>query len=160
VAAGPRLTIRRATPEDAPEVARLLHDFNSSYDEYTPGVAAITERAGPLIAARQMTALLAGEPGEPAVGIADVRFTPSVFTGKLDADLNELYVEPAHRGRGIGRALIDEAITVARAAGANWMGLVTGEEDTAAIGLYESSGFTNRSDPPDGPLYVFYERDL
>ena len=34
------------------------------------------------------------------------------------------------------------------------------EDDTAARALYESAGFTNREGRPDGPVMLFYERDL
>lgn len=38
--------------------------------------------------------------------------------------------------------------------------LNTGETDTAARGLYESFGFTNREGGPDGPSMLFYEREI
>jgi ribosomal protein S18 acetylase RimI-like enzyme len=38
--------------------------------------------------------------------------------------------------------------------------LGTAETDTAARGLYESAGFTNREREPDGPVMLFYEREL
>ncbi len=40
------IQIRRADPEDAAAIARLLHDFNNEYSEPTPGVAALTGYAG------------------------------------------------------------------------------------------------------------------
>ena len=61
---------------------------------------------------------------------------------------------------GIGRALMEAAMETARQVGAARMELGTSETDTAAIGLYESSGFTNRERQPDGPRMLFYERDL
>ena len=48
----------------------------------------------------------------------------------------------------------------ARAAGATRMDLNTGETDTAARGLYESIGFTNREGREDGPSMLYYEREL
>ena len=53
-------TVRRAGVEDAADVARLLHDFNTEYDDYTPGVEALTERAESMIAAGETTFLLGG----------------------------------------------------------------------------------------------------
>ena len=48
----------------------------------------------------------------------------------------------------------------ARAEGATYMELGTGEDDTAARALYESLGFDNHGGRPDGPLNFFYEREL
>ncbi len=67
---------------------------------------------------------------------------------------------PARRGHGLGRALLEAAIGVARAEGAGHMDLGTSEDDVAARALYESLGFTNREGRPDGPVMYFYEREL
>ena len=151
------ISVRRAEAADAPEVARLLHDFNTEFSEPTPGIPVLTDRARRLLADGAMTVLLAGEGPD---GLAQIRFRPSVWTGALDAYLEELYVVPQQRGRGIGRALMEAAMETARQVGAARMELGTSETDTAAIGLYESSGFTNRERQPDGPRMLFYERDL
>jgi ribosomal protein S18 acetylase RimI-like enzyme len=149
--------VRRAGVDDARDVARLLHDFNTEFSSPTPGVEALTARTRQLLAAGEMTVLLGG-PGPD--GIAVIRFRPSLWTEALDAYLEELYVAPEQRGRGIGRALLEEAMATARAAGAARMDLGTSETDTAAIALYERCGFTNREGAPDGPAMLFYERDL
>jgi ribosomal protein S18 acetylase RimI-like enzyme len=149
--------IRRAGPADAPEIARLLHDFNVEFGEPTPGVPALTEYARRLLEEAEMTVLLAGEGPD---GISLIRFRPSVWTGAAEAHLQELYVVPPLRGRGIGRALLEATIAAAREAGATGIDLNTGETDTAARALYESMGFTNREGSPDGPSMLFYERDI
>jgi ribosomal protein S18 acetylase RimI-like enzyme len=74
--------------------------------------------------------------------------------------LAELYVEPERRGHGLGRALMQTAIEIARAEGATYMDLGTSEDDVAARALYESLGFSNREGRPDGPVNYFYEREL
>ena len=48
----------------------------------------------------------------------------------------------------------------ARAHGADMIDLGTARTDTAARGLYESAGFTNREGKPDGPVMLYYEREL
>jgi len=48
-------------------------------------------------------------------------------------------------------------LEVARAQGATRIDLGTSETDTAAIGLYESCGFSNLE---HGAKMLFYERDL
>jgi len=149
--------IRLATPDDAPAVARLLHDFNTEYDDFTPGVEALTRNAREMLVDGDMIVLLAGDGPD---GFAELRFRKSVWTAKLDAYLEELYVVPALRGQGIGRVLLREAMDVARAEGAVNIELGTSEDDEAARALYESEGFTNREGRPDGPVMFFYERAL
>jgi ribosomal protein S18 acetylase RimI-like enzyme len=149
--------IRRATPGDAPLVARLLHDFQREFDEPTPDVETLGERYAELLRNRQMTVLLAGDRPD---GFAQLRFRPWVYSAGLHAYLEELYVMPAQRGRGLGRALLEAAMEQARGEGATHMELGTSETDEAARALYESAGFINREGGPHGPVMFFYEREL
>jgi ribosomal protein S18 acetylase RimI-like enzyme len=150
-------TVRTAGPEDAARAARLLHDFNTEFDSPTPGVAALTERLGQLIETGAVTVLLAGAGPD---GVAVLRLRPALWSEGEDAYLEELYVVPAQRGAGIGRALLDAALDTAREAGAVRIELGTGETDIAARHLYESAGFTNREHRPEGARMMFYEREL
>jgi ribosomal protein S18 acetylase RimI-like enzyme len=152
-----RSSVRRATPNDAGDVARLLHDFNTEFGEPTPGVEALTDRLRDLLARDELIAVLGGDRPE---GLAIVRLRSSLFTESLDAYLEELYVAPDRRGHGLGRALLEAAMEHALRVGAGRMELGTSVDDTAAIALYESAGFTNREREPDGPSMLFYERDL
>jgi GNAT superfamily N-acetyltransferase len=153
----PRSEIRLAGKADAAAVALLLHDFNSEYEDYTPGVPALTERIGELLAEDAITVLLADDP--PA-GFALFRLRPSLWAKAGDAYLEELYVIPSRRRQGTGRALLEASIETAREAGANHFELTTGETDTEARALYESHGFTNHEGTPDGPRMLYYELDL
>jgi ribosomal protein S18 acetylase RimI-like enzyme len=149
--------IRRATAADAGHVARLLHDFNSEYEDPTPGVEALTEHARSLLDAGEITVLFAGEGPD---GFCLLRFHRSIYNGRPDAYIQELYVVPGRRGQGLGRALLDAALDAAREAGAPHVELTTSEDDTEALSLYESSGFANREGGPEGPRMLYFERDL
>ena len=117
----------------------------------------IAERAAPLIASGEVTVLFAGDGPD---GFAELRFRPSLYTGALDAYLEELYVVPARRGHGLGRALLEAAMEHARECGAARIDLGTSEDDVAARALYESVGFTNLEGGSEGPRMLYYERDL
>ena len=153
----PKPSVWRARPDDAPSLGRLLHAFNVEFGEETPDPDVISERAAPLIASGEVTVLFAGEGPD---GFAELRFRPSLYTGALDAYLEELYVVPERRGNGLGRALLEAAMAHSRERGAAHIDLGTSEDDTAARRLYESAGFTNREGAPDGPRMLYYERDL
>lgn len=149
--------MRQGGPEDALSVASLLHDFNTEFDEPAPPVAVLAERARELIASGTIMVLLAGDGPD---GLAQFRFLRSVWSEGLDLYLEELYVVPARRGGGIGRALLEATMERGREGGATRIDLNTAESDTAARGLYESVGFTNREGGGDGPSMLYYERDL
>jgi ribosomal protein S18 acetylase RimI-like enzyme len=156
VSAPPELVVRRAGPGDVAAIGRLLHDFNTEYDEPTPSPEALAERFRELLAGDTVVLLGGGGPD----GIAVLRFRPAIWTTELECYLAELYVVPALRGHGLGRVLMQTAMDTARAEGATYMDLGTSEDDVAARNLYESLGFSNREGKPDGPLNYYYEREL
>ncbi|GER15808.1 GNAT family N-acetyltransferase [Variovorax boronicumulans] len=63
------------------------------------------------------------------------------------ADLFQMWVDPASRGMGAGRALLKEAISWAESVGANRVHLGVTAGDTPALRLYAACGFR-----PDGAL--------
>jgi ribosomal protein S18 acetylase RimI-like enzyme len=149
--------VRRATAEDTPAIGRMLHDFNSEFDEPTPGPDALAERIRELQARRNFVVLLAGTGPD---GLAILRFRPSIWSTSLECYVAELYVRPARRRQGLGRALMVEALAVARAKGADYIDLGTSEDDVGARALYESLGFSNREGKADGSVQYYYEREL
>src|SRR5262245_13401382 len=149
--------VRVATAADAPILGRLLHAFNVEFDAQTPEPEVIAQRAEPLMDSGEMLVLFVGEGPD---GFAQLRFRTSIYSAGRDVTLEELYVIPERRGTGLGRALLDAAMEHARARAADHIELNTSEDDTAAIALYKSSGFTNRERSTDGPRMLYYERDL
>lgn len=149
--------VRVASEADAAAIGRLLHDFNTEFGEATPAPDRLARRIAELLREGDTSVLLAGRgPG----GLAVLRFRPALWSEGLECYLAELYVVPALRRRGLGRALMLAAIEFARERGADHMDLGTGEQDVAARALYESLGFSNREGRPDGPVNYFYEREL
>ena len=78
-----------------------------------------------------------------------------------EADILNLVVAPERRGQGIGRALLQAALTRAAQDGARRIWLEVRESNAAAVHLYETSGFrqTGRRaryyrDPPEDALVL------
>jgi len=141
---------------DLAAIGRLLHAFNTEFAEPTPPAQVLAARFGRLLAADTMV-LLGGDGPD---GIAVLRFREAIWSEGLECYLAELYVVPHLRGRGLGRALMEEAISLARAKGADTMDLGTDEGDDAAQALYESLGFSKTGGVPRGPVSWFYELEL
>lgn len=160
-----------ATEADQAAAGRLLHDFNREYDEPSPPPPVIADRlrrlADPdrllvlLVAPAQAPAAPAASaaPAAPAAGVAVVRFHASLWSEGAEAYLAELYVVPEWRGHGLGRSLLAEVVAGSRQAGADYLFLITTEEDVAALRAYEAAGF-RRTEGEGGPLMVAFEQDL
>ena len=152
--------VRADSGRDLLAAAQLLHDFNAEYREPAPAPRQLASRLAELIGGHHITVLLAQEPETRAgVGVAVMRIQPSVWSSAQEAYLAELYVLPGQRGRGYGRELITEAIRVARDQGADYVLVVTSEDDRLAQRLYEAAGF-RRTEGEGGSLMLAYERDL
>ena len=79
-----------------------------------------------------------------AVATGAWRMRPDVgaeFGWPRPAEIKRMYVVPAAQGRGLARVMLAHLESTAAAAGATHMILETGAPQTAAIGLYESSGY-------------------
>jgi GNAT superfamily N-acetyltransferase len=119
-------TPRIATVAEAQEVAGLLDRFNCEFDTPSPGPAVLTARLESLLSGREVVALLAGD---PAVAVALLTLRPNVWCEGSVALLDELYVVPAQRGRGIGAALLKAAEAVVRERGGELVEINVDGED-------------------------------
>ena len=150
-------SVRLAEGSDAAVIARLLYDFNREFEEPAPPVSALAVRLARLLAGGDTVVLLVGDGPE---GLAVLRFRAAIWTSGLECYLAELYVVPARRGQGLGRALMEAALAEASARGADTMEIGVDEPDLAARSLYESLGFTNRPGSAEGAVMYVYEREV
>lgn len=84
--------------------------------------------------------VLAGDGDEPT-GVAYVSFTWALEHGGKSSWLEELYVLPARRGRGLGAALLEAALDEARARGCAAADLEVESDHARAENLYRREGF-------------------
>jgi ribosomal protein S18 acetylase RimI-like enzyme len=137
------------------DAGRLLHDFNTEFDDVTPGPPALTARLVQLVAEGDTEVLLL----DPAEGVAVLRFRRSLWTPADECYLAELYVVPGRRGQGLGRVLLRACVDRAVLRGCDLIDLATSEDDLAARHLYEAEGF-RRTEGEGGPMTFHYELEL
>jgi len=135
-----------ARPQEAGEVTRLLIAFRDWLGESAPDDRAFAASVT-LLFADPATEFLLGtlDRGAAPCGVCQLRFRHSVWTTTPDCWLEDLYVEPAGRGKGLGRSLVTLAFERANARGAMRIELDTNEHNLGAIALYESLGFSASS---------------
>jgi GNAT superfamily N-acetyltransferase len=152
----PRTSVRPATVADAPVLADLLDRFNREYDTPTPGPAVLAARLERLLSSADVVALLAGD---PAVGLALVTLRPNVWYAGAVALLDELYVVPVERGRGIGTELIKAVEDECRQRGSELLEVNVDGEDADARRFYERQGYAHH-EPGQTEPQLYYHRDL
>jgi len=147
---------RVAGAAKAATVAELLDAFNREYDTATPGASVLAERLRRLLVRGDVVALLAGD---PAVAVALVTFRPNVWYDGTVALLDELYVMPELRGRGIGSALLAAVEAAVLERGGEVVEINVDGHDTDARRFYERHGYSNTEPGDDEPL-LYYFREL
>lgn len=149
--------LRRLTPDDAPafqalRLAGLLESpaaFGSSYEEERDFPPAVIE--GRLAPRPDRGPFGAFENGELVGLVALGRESHRKLEHK--ALIWGLYVAPKARGKGVGRALLLEALSLAKSVpGIRQANLSVNASNKAAIGLYKSMGFEPFGHEPDAML--------
>ena len=148
---GSRLDVRPWQPEDSPTLVRLLarayagdagarcfapHGRLDEWAHYTGQLL-----SGPACGAfrPEWSVVAVAADGSPAGLVIATEIAPGT------AHLAQVAVDPAHRGRRVGAALVAAACTAARRAGAERMTLIVGDHNAPARRLYDRLGFEDSS---------------
>jgi GNAT superfamily N-acetyltransferase len=141
-------TVRRATAEDAAVLGRLLWDFNTEFDSETDDADVLAARFARILTLPGILAVLAEDDGD-AVGFALVSLRPAIWFDGPVSQLEELYVVPRLRDRGIGTQVLDLCRELARGLGSPEMHINVDEVDADTRRFYERHGFRNIEDGTD-----------
>jgi GNAT superfamily N-acetyltransferase len=111
----PDFKLRAAAPIDIPDILRLvrgLAEYERLLDRMT---ATEADFAHALFGPRPLAEAMLVEVDGRAVGLAIWYYLFSTFTAQPMLYLEDIFVEPAHRGQGIGLALFRRLAQIARA---------------------------------------------
>jgi GNAT superfamily N-acetyltransferase len=147
------VTIRTATPDDASEVFRLIgelavyeklaHAVRADAAAVRAAMEADDPRIHVLLAESSQDAEVAAPPpgsASRAIGFALYFFTFSTFEGAPTLYLEDVFVEPAERGRGVGTMLLRRLARAARERGCRRMEWTALDWNVSARTFYENLG--------------------
>ncbi len=150
-------TIRNAGPADADAIVTMMEAFYAEDDmPFDPGRADSAVRQ--LLEAPDLgRAWIAERHGEIA-GYAVLTLGFSLEYMGRDGFVDDLYVRPGHRGRGIGTAMLGELLGACQVLRVRALHLEVGRGKAGAQSLYRRFGFvdhdrllmTHKLDIPDG----------
>lgn len=133
--------IRPATPDDLDTILAFIREL-AEYEKATYAVVldrdifrrqVFEEKAARVLIAEDE------ETGQP-VGFALYFFNFSTWLGRSGLYLEDLFIRPAHRGRGYGTALLRELARIAIAKDCGRMEWWVLDWNASAIGFYKSLG--------------------
>ncbi len=134
------LTIRPATPADVPQMLAFIHDL-ATYEREPDAVHAteadlLRDGFGPT---PRFHCFIADWDNQPA-GFALYFHNYSTWRGHTGIHVEDLFVRPEHRGKGIGKALLTRIAAIAVEEGCHRLQWDVLEWNTPAIGFYEQMG--------------------
>ena len=133
-------TIRPATPADLPLIAQLIRDL-AEYEKLAHEVRfdEATLEAH-LFGPRPMAEVVIGEIDGAPQGFALFFHNFSTFEGRPGIYLEDLYVRPAARGSGLGKALLLHLAHLAEQRGCARLEWSVLDWNAPSIGFYQSLG--------------------
>ena len=138
--------IRPAVEADVPLVLALIRElaeYERLADQVTAAESDLREALfGPAPRAEAVIATVDGE----AAGFALFFHNFSTFTGRPGLYLEDLYVRPAHRGRGVGRRLLVHLARLARGRGCSRFEWAVLDWNEPAIRSYRRVGASPMDD--------------
>jgi GNAT superfamily N-acetyltransferase len=140
------LIIRPATRADLPLIAQFIRDL-AEYEKLAHEVRFDEATlAGHLFGSRPMAEVVIGEVGGEPQGFALFFHNFSTFEGRPGLYLEDLFVRPAARGSGLGRALLAHLAALAVERGCARLEWSVLDWNAPAIGFYEKLGARAMSD--------------
>ena len=141
-----KATIRPAVQADVPDILRLIRglaEYERLLQEVTATEALLHEA---LFGNVPRAHVLLAEVEGAAVGLALYYFTLNTFKLRPNMFLEDLYLEPAHRGRGIGIALMQRLAQLAVAENCGRIEWRVLNWNQPSIDFYQSLGATPMTD--------------
>ena len=134
------LQIRRANSDDVPLIMQLIREL-AEYERAPNDVVATEPQLRDVLFGDKPAAevLLAFE-GDQSVGFAVYFFNFSTWLGRPGLYLEDLFVKPAVRGKGYGRALLARLAQIAQERGCGRMEWAVLDWNEPAIQFYKKLG--------------------
>lgn len=135
------MPIRDATPADVPEILAMIREL-ADYERAPDAVVATTDLLHEALFCESPAAfaLIAETGGGEVVGFALWFRNFSTWLGRHGVYLEDLYVRPAHRGHGYGKALLSALARIAVDRGYGRFEWWVLDWNTPAIDFYRSLG--------------------
>lgn len=140
------VSIRKAAPRDADQFVALVRALAEYERLAPPGKSEVRRLKRDAFGRVRKLDLLMAFHGKEAVAYAAYFMTYSTFLARPTLYLEDIFVLPGHRRRGIGISMFSRLVSVARQRGCGRMEWSVLRWNQTALGFYRKIGATELSD--------------
>ena len=137
--------VEPAVAADLEAIAGLLHALFTQEAEFSPDRDKQLRALAMLLAQPAAGRLFVAREAGRVIGMASLQFEISTALGGRAAWVEDVIVDAAQRGRGVGKLLFQHLIAFARSEGLLRLSLLTDHDNQDAQGLYTRFGFVRSS---------------
>ncbi len=138
----PSFIIENATAQDIPALIELLAvlfgievDFKPDLEKQKKGLALLINHS------ENGVIKVAKDPQGKIVGMVSAQLVISTAQGSPSAWVEDMVITESHRGEGLGKSLLNEALLWAKSKGATRAQLLVDTENKPALGYYQHLGW-------------------
>ena len=141
------ITIRQIQPEDNPTIASIIRGTLMEFGAARPGTVYYDESTDRLSSVFNVSRGVYYIAEQDGIMLGGAGIYPTEGLGDTTCELVKMYLLPAARGKGIGKALMNKCIEFAKENHYTQIYLETMPELSNAIKLYEKFGFKSLNGP-------------
>ncbi len=142
------MKFNKAIQSNIPELIKLLEILFKQESEFEPNSEAQSRALNNIILDPRIGIILVAIDNSQILGMVSLLFTESTALGARVAILEDMVVQPACRGQGIGSKLITYAISEAKKEGCKRITILTDITNNQAQFFYQKNGFVKSNMTP------------
>ena len=154
------LEISVAQPEHLGLLTGLAVGFRDQLGRSSPTTVELKASIHSLIQGGEAEFLVAVAKDGTGMGFAQLRYRYSMWLSACEACLEDLFVVPSHRRRGIGTSLVRHALERASEKGCASLVVDTNERNIEAVRLYNQLGFSSLSNRWEAGRQLWFRREI
>jgi GNAT superfamily N-acetyltransferase len=139
---GPKV-MRKASLDDVPLLVRMMAEFYSD-SPYTLNPRRATDAFTGLLSDERLGSVWIIQFNSQDVGYVVLTLCHSMTYGGRVAVVDDFFIQPPFRGRGLGKSAMAEVHSYCAAHGIRALHVETGRDNAVALAVYRSAGFVQK----------------
>lgn len=135
------MDILKATTDDIPRLCELLDHLFEQEVEFSPDKELQSKALKEILEDENIGEIFIAKAEDEIIGMVNLLYTVSTAYGGRVALLEDMVIDPGHRGKGIGSVLIEFAMDYLKDQGCHRITLLSDIENCKAHKFYVKKGF-------------------